>query len=284
MNDRDLGWLLRCADRLSTDAGLPLDVEAIFRRWGIQVRAASDTSGREGITSRTRTGEYIVTVFTHTAASRERFTLAHELAHVLVEEKFGWDPTTEREYYQREEWCNRFAARLLVPEAVVQKGRMDSITTAIQSVLWLSRICGVSREVAARRLGESWPEFGLAELEECTDKKGSRRVRVRWAAPEIPACGLRRRRLLDQNYSIATAVFSGSPDQRFVDVASVAARAMVCRSKLVPNRHLLWYQTQEPIGSECLRPGSTSWLSSSHVIGEAATNETAAPASGHTCP
>lgn len=262
MNDEYLGWLLRCADRLNASARLPINVGEIFRNWGIQLRRdATDNTGRAGVTSRTRTGEYIVTIFAHTSASRERFTLAHELAHVLIEEKLGWSPTTEREYYQREDWCNKFAAQLLVPTPLAQKCRMNSISAAIQSVLWLSRSCGVSREVAARRLAEIWPLFGLSELEECTDRKGSSKVRVRWATPEIAEYGLRRRRLLDRSNSIAEAVFSGSPDQRFVDVAWTSGRAMACRSKLVPNRHLLWYETH-PAESACVRPDSAGWSSS----------------------
>jgi hypothetical protein len=245
VNEEQLHWLLRCADRLNAAVQPPIDIEGIVRQWRIELRRETRTdAGCEGTTSRTVDGRYLITLFPHRAKHRERFTLAHELGHVLIEEKFGWTPTNDREYYQREEWCNKFAARLLVPDAPLQKCRMDSITLAIRSVLWLARTCFVSREVAARRLTEYSPQFGLAELEERRHSDGTKKVHVRWATPEMPERGLRRRRLLDGTNPITEAVCSGSVDQRFVDVLWKSDRAMACRSKLVPSRHLLWYASE----------------------------------------
>ncbi len=84
--------------------------------------------------------------------SRQRFTLAHEIGHFLVWKGTGNMPD-DRDYWHHEAACNRFAARLLVPD--------DAVLLAINSgAAWpywpgvAAKDSAVSWEVAANRITE----------------------------------------------------------------------------------------------------------------------------------
>lgn len=79
---------------------------------------------------------------------RDRFTLAHELGHLLMHGDVGLARvprrSTELRHYENSEWqANRFAGALLVPdEFVIQFGDAERI----------ARECGVSIEAASVRM------------------------------------------------------------------------------------------------------------------------------------
>jgi hypothetical protein len=93
---------------------------------------------------------------------RMRFTVAHEIGHALMfarEEGVAprqlFRPRTRREHFQVESECNRLAARLLMPEAVVQLARDDPRADPLEPerILKLGTAFAVSAEALLLRLG-----------------------------------------------------------------------------------------------------------------------------------
>lgn len=240
MKQEQFTWLISCADRLNAGMSLPIDLEHIVHEMGIEVRRERSVATKKaGAALRKTDGTFQICVYPHRVPHRERFTLAHELAHVLLEAKYSWNPSSRSEYYLREEWCNQFASRLLIPEATIRRCNADNPQAALRSVLWVSRTCRVSKEAAARRLTSAYPGPGVAELSSELDGAGNLQVRVWWAAPELPDQGLRRFKVLRKGHPVVAAIAS-SPDCRSFVVKLAGADGLAFRSKRAANRFLLW--------------------------------------------
>ena len=110
------------------DGHLPVDVEAIAKKSGIDVRydfpevdeeTGYDISGRIDTQD---DGSRIITVSSIDHPERQRFTLAHELGHHFMnhgdrhrKDTFGAPPNNPED--RRKEWeANEFAAALLMPK------------------------------------------------------------------------------------------------------------------------------------------------------------------------
>ncbi|WP_437760930.1 ImmA/IrrE family metallo-endopeptidase [Sorangium sp. So ce1389] len=90
--------------------------------------------------------------------SRERFTVAHELAHCFVETQFGFKPTSNAEYWRLEEICNGFAAALLAPRRVVDEALCSNPVDAVDllcAIQELRRRTKLSFAAASRRIIEA---------------------------------------------------------------------------------------------------------------------------------
>lgn len=99
----------------------------------------------------------LVVINNSTAATRQIFTLFHELAHLLVHES-GMTKKDDRyissltgDARRIEVFCNAFAAELLIPEAVVRSAVTRS-GTADSVVSDLAAKFKISREVVLRRM------------------------------------------------------------------------------------------------------------------------------------
>jgi hypothetical protein len=91
---------------------------------------------------------------------RERFTVAHEIAHYLIEARVDVRPRSGGEYWRLEEVCNEFASRLLLPDSFVEETTGDieaSAERTLSAVNELAKRARVSHEVVARRLSTSVP-------------------------------------------------------------------------------------------------------------------------------
>ncbi len=56
----------------------------------------------------------------HLLSPRERFSVAHELGHLVAYDKFHLLPAGEKsEYWIQEEWMHKFAATLLTPDSLI---------------------------------------------------------------------------------------------------------------------------------------------------------------------
>lgn len=126
---------IRSAQRVLHSAGIvepPVDVDDIARRLGIIVRYSPLEGGYSGTAIRRANGEAIIGVNSTHPEKRQRFSVAHELGHVLLhrdaafhlddraiigfrseESSLGKDP--------REVEANQFAAELLMPEAFIRR-------------------------------------------------------------------------------------------------------------------------------------------------------------------
>src|SRR5687768_8121290 len=115
MSTSQLDWLRSCADRLTNSSDRPIQLRALLKQLGITLRKQVSVDAKcEALVQKTSLGKYEIVLLRRSESTRgltprERFTIAHELGHVLIDLKFGWLPTTRDEYYAREMWCNEFA-------------------------------------------------------------------------------------------------------------------------------------------------------------------------------
>ncbi|WP_081729495.1 MULTISPECIES: ImmA/IrrE family metallo-endopeptidase [unclassified Pseudomonas] len=112
------------------DGFLPIDPVAIAQRLGISVFAEPELGdvGASGDCYFDSKGLPVIRYNPYEAEVRQRFTIAHELGHILMGhirpgERAHRDPLRAYdEYYERpmERQANDFAAQLLMPESVVR--------------------------------------------------------------------------------------------------------------------------------------------------------------------
>ena len=104
----------------------PVDLDAMARALGIEV--ASDHALPDDISGKIErvAGRFRITINGNHAAPRQRFTLAHELAHYLLHRDLIGDGITDNVRYRSnlrddvETQANGFAAELLMPAALVR--------------------------------------------------------------------------------------------------------------------------------------------------------------------
>jgi hypothetical protein len=86
-------------------------------------------------------------------SSQERYTIAHEIGHYLVEAWFPFRPTSGTEYWALEEVCDDFADRVLVPDQVLNPstGAQSAVDLA-DNLRGIARRVGAPLKAAARRL------------------------------------------------------------------------------------------------------------------------------------
>lgn len=136
-NIRDASW--RCLLDYNIDR-LPVNLIQITIRSGIKVLRNSDVnelSGNEiGTTLFTDDGCYII-FDDECTPGRARFTVAHEIAHVLLGHVHKENPSAEEE-------ANMFAARILAPACVLWGLRLHSARE-------IAQVCDISMSAAAIR-------------------------------------------------------------------------------------------------------------------------------------
>lgn len=106
---------------------VPIKVASIARALGIEVKSATLKPRISGQIQRSDTSPsgYRIRVNRHEAATRQRFTIAHEIAHYLLHRDFIGDGIEDSILYRstlsdsREAEANRFGADLLMPRETV---------------------------------------------------------------------------------------------------------------------------------------------------------------------
>lgn len=111
--------------------------------------------GTSGLTTRAKDGDYVIAVNRNNSHSHRRFTLAHEIKHLLdypyaetLHERLGQGNETLRERLV-ERICDHFAAYLLMPSMLVKR----AWTTGFQDLATLAGLFEVSEEAMHIRLG-----------------------------------------------------------------------------------------------------------------------------------
>ncbi|MGK2858147.1 MAG: ImmA/IrrE family metallo-endopeptidase [Thermoanaerobaculia bacterium] len=126
---------LRTARRVLAEANVtqaPVDVETIAQRLGISVRYSPLERSISGTAIRRADGRSIIGVNSNDVLPRQRFSLAHELAHVLLhsDTEFHLDEgaligfrseESSKATNPREIEANQFAAELLMPEQFIRR-------------------------------------------------------------------------------------------------------------------------------------------------------------------
>lgn len=90
----------------------------------------------------------------------ERFSLAHELGHVLAFQRFGVQPEKEKSAYWAQEACmNEFSQRLLVPDWLLKRwlNAIEDVRPVPLHALrtWGIEECGISQQVVATAISKA---------------------------------------------------------------------------------------------------------------------------------
>src|SRR5437879_6458839 len=110
------------ANRLRAAPG-PVPMGMLLNQLGIRVSTAEELAGGAHGILRLNNGswEIVLPAGTTTDAEhlspRHRFTVAHEIGHIILYEHGVQPPRTRRAHWQIEELCNGFAGRLLISDA-----------------------------------------------------------------------------------------------------------------------------------------------------------------------
>ncbi len=127
-------WLLLPKEYLNViqkyHTHFPIAVGSIAKELGIVVKKSTLPAGISG-EIREEQGCYIIRVNRHDVKERQRFTLAHELAHFLLHKDRIGDGIVDDILYRSklsdnmEIQANRLAADILMPWDLIQKRLMD---------------------------------------------------------------------------------------------------------------------------------------------------------------
>jgi hypothetical protein len=106
----------------------------------------------------------------------ERFSLAHELGHIVAFKEFGVRPETERKaYWEQELIMNDFARSLLIPDWLVtdwvERSKKERPIPPHALKTWGIDQCGVSQQVVALALANACSDLGFMTATICESKK-----------------------------------------------------------------------------------------------------------------
>ena len=141
----------------AAQADLPVRVGHIARDFGVPVKASTLPAGISG-EIRPAGNSFEIKVNRHDSRTRQRFTVAHELAHFLLHrDQIGSGVTDDALYRSslsdsREAEANRLAAEILMPRDSVREA-LGSVGGTIQErVTALAEMFGVSEAAMAIRV------------------------------------------------------------------------------------------------------------------------------------
>jgi len=213
MTDYHTQWLIETACNLSskTDACRPVDVEGIAGNLSVEIAEYyfPDHQRTRGFVEDCGKGSLRILLERPLAKGtplsvRERFTVAHELAHVLLIKRFSWNPTQGKEYFLCERLCNLFAGHLLVPQKVIRSLTIHSPAQAVDSATALRDAYRVSLQVAARRIVDSSIRLTFFRGKPSANWKKQPVVDVLWAECSAGAPVLRAQQHLSVNSSLGS--------------------------------------------------------------------------------
>lgn len=97
----------------------------------------------------------------------ERFLIAHELGHYVIELEFSPNPINNKEHRQWEDLCNYFARILLLPDTYISR-KTRNLSANPKSILGLTRVIAreaqVNWETAAYRITDLYPQFAFFKI------------------------------------------------------------------------------------------------------------------------
>lgn len=122
---------------------------------GVGLRVArADGSRRGALVQKGRGWEVVIMRRADRPApisAHERFTIAHEIGHLVLLREARFRPQRQAEYWLCEELCNRFASRLLIPpHCVADIGEPSTAADVASAVNEVAKRAHVTAEPAAR--------------------------------------------------------------------------------------------------------------------------------------
>jgi hypothetical protein len=230
-SDHRLIWLLHCAVQLHNEIEKPISMRWVLRNLGIGLHKKVDPNAKHGSGAVVEDdGQHKIvlrrsTSKAHPISRRERFTLAHELGHILLLTRFGWSPQTGADYFLCEDWCDLFASHLLVPAIAGPSEFFDpqKALTALQST---ATRYNVSYEVAARRITEL--SSGLAYMSGSAGLNSKKQsvFKVDWATSSIPGFELHRGSHLSAQNPLASRLLDSCEQFELRGVGDVYVRSL----------------------------------------------------------
>ena len=145
----------------------PIDVEGLAKALGLTVHYAHLPDGLSGMLA-PADKSYVITVNASDPATRQRFTIAHEIGHFLFHEILIGDGLDDDRAYRstqsgryrntaigpaEETEANKFAASTLMPHEVVEKMVEKMKPEGRNHPRDLARLFGVSEHAMSIRLG-----------------------------------------------------------------------------------------------------------------------------------
>ncbi|NKE43640.1 ImmA/IrrE family metallo-endopeptidase [Roseomonas frigidaquae] len=153
LDQRDPATPIQIVGRYLED--IPVDLDAMADDLGLEVRYVDNLSDDvSGKIERTR-GGYRVTVNASHPRRRQRFTLAHEIAHFIMHRDLIGDGIVDNAMYRSaglsdeiERQANRYAADILMPAAAVRRLYRQNV----KSFAAMANAFDVSAEAAQVRM------------------------------------------------------------------------------------------------------------------------------------
>lgn len=140
------------------DGSIPVHLSALFK-WANIRRVVPEEMPLDGALRRLTNGNFDIVVRESASSTRRRFSVAHELGHVLFYHhaplsKAAQAAARRRAPAEEERLCNIVAEELLMPAATVERVLRES--ASVDRILQLAADCHVSIEAALFRLAPAW--------------------------------------------------------------------------------------------------------------------------------
>jgi Zn-dependent peptidase ImmA (M78 family) len=139
-------------------AAMPIRLSRLANDFGVAVKAATLAPGISG-ELRPHEDGFIIRVNRHDPPRRQRFTVAHELAHYLLHRDQIGDGIEDDALYRselsdaREAEANRLAADILMPLALVRDAKVRFEQLDDRAITMIADEFGVSEAAMKIRLG-----------------------------------------------------------------------------------------------------------------------------------
>jgi Zn-dependent peptidase ImmA (M78 family) len=170
--------VVKMAQRVLNKHGLaiPYDLEALVRLYADLIYEDIPVDGVDGICLNSKTiGKKPKVIVTNNSSHvRQRFTLAHELGHIIIPWHYGTivenldaatQPAFNSRYYEQEKEANRFASELLMPLDWIYKKFLENPDSdyLLDEIVYR---CDVSEAAAKIRLSNAIHEIVEMEIPE----------------------------------------------------------------------------------------------------------------------
>lgn len=137
----------------------PVDVRALAARMGVDIYNLGRAQYSGALTINENQAQAGIFVNPFDSETRQRFTIAHEIGHLILHSLYGGDRVDGKVYFRdtsmlgstQEHQANRFAADLLMPAQLVLLAKRQQ--GALATVEKLARVFVVSPQAMEIRLG-----------------------------------------------------------------------------------------------------------------------------------
>lgn len=129
------------------------DLFVYVKKANARVRTEEMDEGESGLTTPTGDGKYVITVNSLETEERQRFTVCHEIAHIILGLPSHHDVSPSWRYAKRdvnERMCDVFAAELLMPFKMF-KDKIPEEEPSIEVINFLAAEFGTSFPTTASR-------------------------------------------------------------------------------------------------------------------------------------